>query len=55
MPDARNDPPAQDAAGKPSSQPLPDGQVDLEALARYVYELLKREARIERERLGLRR
>jgi len=55
MPDARNDPPAQDAAGRSSSAPLPEAQVDLEALARYVYELLKREARIERERLGLRK
>lgn len=29
--------------------------IDLDALARSVYDLLKREARVERERLGLRR
>jgi len=55
MPNTRNDPPGQDATGKPPSPPASEAQVDLEALARYVYELLKREARIERERLGLRK
>ena len=32
-----------------------NGEIDLQALAEKVYELLKEEARIERERLGRRR
>jgi hypothetical protein len=35
----------------PAQQEVAD--IDLEALARCVYDLLRREARIERERLGL--
>ncbi len=49
-------------SGDSSARPSPDRSadaasvdIDLEALARCLYELLQREARIERERLGLRR
>ena len=53
--------PAPDTTGVPeSSEPArgvqgPAGQeIDLQALAAKVYELLKQEARLERERLGRR-
>lgn len=42
------------ASGEPTRAGLAPS-VDLEALARCVYDLLRREARLERERLGIRR
>ena len=36
----------------PDRLPAPDRSIDLQALAEKIYELLKREACIERERLG---
>lgn len=53
------DSPARDVASARASPDRPADatpvDIDLEALARCVYDLLQREARIERERLGLRR
>jgi len=39
--------------GDSDSVPKKEDQVDLEALAQYLYDLLRREALLERERLGI--
>jgi hypothetical protein len=51
-----NRPPARagaEPAGTPANGDLSDsGEIDLEALAREIYQMLLREAYVERERLG---
>jgi hypothetical protein len=53
MPTAETDTPAQSDRGQETRGAEP--KIDLHALAQKVYELLKREARIECERTGQRR
>ena len=53
MPSAGTDPREQSDRGQETRGP--DNKIDLHALAEKVYELLKKEARIERERTGRRR
>ena len=52
MPTAETSAPAQQDRGQETGSP--EGKIDLHALALKVYELLKKEARIERERTGRR-
>ncbi len=42
----------QQSEATPIAAESTESEIDLEALARKIYELLKKEARIERERLG---
>ena len=44
----------QRSEARPPAEGSTAPEIDLEALARKIYELLKREVRIERERLGRR-
>ena len=53
MPSAEEDTQTQTARGQETSGS--ENKIDLQALAEKVYELLKKEARIERERTGRRR
>lgn len=55
--DLSHRPQGSSGAGAPDEPPRAEraAPIDLEALARCVYELLRREARVERERLGIRR